>query len=56
MFERFYRVEQSRNRKIGGFGLGLSFVKAIITAHGANIVVKSKPDIGTTFIVSIPSE
>lgn len=56
IFERFYRVEQSRNRKTGGSGLGLSIVKAIITAHGGNIVVKSKPDVGTTFIVSIPSE
>lgn len=49
LFDRFYRVESSRSRKIGGSGLGLSIVKHIIEAHEQNLNVRSTPGIGTTF-------
>lgn len=49
LFERFYRVEQSRNRNEGGSGLGLSIVKHIIESHGQNINVRSTEGVGSTF-------
>lgn len=49
LFDRFYRVESSRSRKIGGSGLGLSIVKHIIEAHEQSLNVRSTPGIGTTF-------
>lgn len=49
IFERFYRVETSRNRKDGGSGLGLAIVKHILEAHNENISVKSVYLEGTEF-------
>jgi two-component system phosphate regulon sensor histidine kinase PhoR len=49
LFERFYRVEQSRNRHEGGTGLGLAIVKHIIEMHGQNITMRSTLGVGTTF-------
>jgi len=49
IFERFYRVESSRNRKDGGSGLGLAIVKHILEAHGENISVQSVYLEGTQF-------
>ena len=49
LFERFYRVEQSRNRDAGGSGLGLSIAKHIIEAHAQTIKVRSELGKGTTF-------
>ena len=49
LFDRFYRVESSRSRKIGGSGLGLSIVKHIIEAHQQTINVRSTPGLGSTF-------
>lgn len=50
LFERFYRVEQSRNRNEGGSGLGLAIVKHIIeTQHQQTINVRSTVDVGSTF-------
>ncbi len=49
IFERFYRVESSRNRREGGSGLGLAIVKHILDAHGQNVFVKSTYLEGTTF-------
>lgn len=49
IFERFYRTDLARSRKVGGSGLGLSICKHIIEAHRQTIHVRSKPDVGTTF-------
>jgi len=49
LFERFYRVEQSRNRNEGGSGLGLAIVKHIIDSHNQTINVRSTPGVGSTF-------
>lgn len=49
IFERFYRTDAARSRKVGGSGLGLSICKHIIEAHNQNIHVRSTIDVGTTF-------
>ena len=49
LFERFYRVDKNRSRKIGGTGLGLAIVKHIIEGHQQTINVRSTVDIGSTF-------
>lgn len=53
LFERFYRVEKSRNRNEGGSGLGLAIVKHIIESHGQTISVRSTIGIGSTFSFSL---
>ncbi len=53
IFERFYRVEKSRNRKTGGLGLGLAIVKEIVESHGWKIKVKDNIPRGTKFIISL---
>src|SRR6185437_1825236 len=54
IFERFYRTDLARTRKVGGSGLGLSIAKHIIEAHGETIHVRSKTDVGTTFGFTLP--
>jgi two-component system, OmpR family, phosphate regulon sensor histidine kinase PhoR len=49
LFERFYRVDQSRSREQGGSGLGLSIVKHIVEAHNENIFLKSTYGTGSEF-------
>ncbi len=54
LFERFYRVDSSRNRKEGGNGLGLAIVKHIIQTHNGEILIKSEVYKGTTFTINLP--
>jgi signal transduction histidine kinase len=54
IFERFYRADRSRTGKTGGSGLGLSIVRAIITAHGGNVRAESTPGQGTRISFSLP--
>ena len=54
LFERFYRVEKTRNRTLGGSGLGLSIVKHIIDAHNEKIFVESQTNIGSEFSFTLP--
>ena len=54
VFERFYRVEKSRNRATGGSGIGLTIAKKLIELHGGQVDVTSKPKKGTTFTVKLP--
>jgi len=53
IFERFYRVDKSRNRETGGTGLGLSIVKSILDFHGGIISVNSKFSEGSIFIIEL---
>ncbi|MBA3857482.1 MAG: hypothetical protein C0507_11295 [Cyanobacteria bacterium PR.3.49] len=54
IFDRFYRVDQSRTRSSGGSGLGLSIVKAIVHGLAGEVSVSSRPGEGSRFIVSLP--
>jgi signal transduction histidine kinase len=54
IFDRFYRVEQSRAQKHGGSGLGLSICKELVWTLGGTIKVASRPGSGTTFTVTLP--
>lgn len=54
IFERFYRVDESRSRDTGGYGLGLSIAQSIIRQHQGQISVKSIPNDETTFTVTLP--
>lgn len=54
IFERFYRVDESRSKKTGGIGVGLTIVKSIVDLHKGKIEVKSKINEGSEFIITLP--
>ncbi len=54
IFDRFYRVDKSRNQSEGESGLGLAIVKSLVEAHGGSIGVESEVGRGTTFSVRLP--
>lgn len=56
IFEPFYRIDKSRDKKIRGYGLGLSLVKKILEGHNAEIEVKSRKNEGTEFIITFKNE
>ncbi len=56
IFERFYRADKSRNRKLGGSGIGLAVVKAIVEAHGGSVGVFSQEQVETRFVITLPKQ
>lgn len=54
LFERFYRVDKARSRRLGGAGLGLAIVKTLVEAHGGLVEVQSAIGVGSTFTVRLP--
>jgi two-component system phosphate regulon sensor histidine kinase PhoR len=51
--EPFYRADPARSRHTGGFGLGLYLCRRIVEAHGGELVMSSKPGIGTSAMATL---
>ncbi len=53
LFDRFYRVEESRSQETGGSGLGLAIAQSFVTLHGGYIYAESSPKL-TSFVIHLP--
>ena len=56
IFERFYRVDEARSRRVGGTGLGLAIVKHYALASRCNVTLRSREGEGSTFTVELPAD
>lgn len=54
IFNRFYRVDKSRNREDGGTGIGLAIAKKLAEAHGGDLIAANHPDGGAVFTLKLP--
>jgi signal transduction histidine kinase len=54
LFDPFFRVDRSRSKRTGGYGLGLSLSKRIVEAHGGTIAAENNPTRGASFVVTLP--
>lgn len=54
IFDRFYQVDVEPTRQRGGFGIGLALVRRFAEAHGGTVSVRSRPGLGSTFVVRLP--
>jgi two-component system sensor histidine kinase VicK len=54
IFERFYRMDKTRSRKLGGSGLGLPIANTIVEAHGGRIEAESRVGEGTSMSICLP--
>jgi two-component system, OmpR family, sensor histidine kinase SenX3 len=55
IFERFYRVDQARDRRTGGTGLGLAIVRHVAANHRGEVTVVSEEGAGSTFTLRLPT-
>ncbi|MCP3931708.1 MAG: HAMP domain-containing histidine kinase [Bacteroidetes bacterium] len=56
LFDKFFRISEGNGKAVRGYGLGLSYVKTIVNAHGGGITIDSAPQKGAEFIISLPLE
>lgn len=56
LFQDFVRIKNEKTKNISGSGLGLSIVKKLVETYNGHIEVSSKPDIGTTFFITLPKK
>lgn len=54
LFDRFYRIDDTRHRHPHGVGLGLAIVKSIMDLHGGSVIIQASPERGTAVILSFP--
>lgn len=54
IFDRFFRVDFDFSSRVGGSGLGLFIVHALVRAHGGTVDIRSEPGSGSNFCVSLP--
>jgi signal transduction histidine kinase len=56
VFDRFYRVDSSRDARSGGSGLGLSIVRAVVERHGGRVSAGTSPLGGARFTIELPRD